>query len=149
MSINDNDGFYIGNGGRSKNRYWLLQDPSTGDYTDLIPDSIHPNELLDDEEQQSVEVRNLATACLRVCDVAVVGIDPKNQRTLGVRFLYCKNTTPAVMRSAARLAVQSGWRKATLAVKQDLTEDCREAVYISGDVCKVKFDLLVVHEETP
>lgn len=144
MSINDNDGFYIGNNGRSKNRYWLLQDPKTGDYTDLIPDSIHPNELIDDDEQQSVEVRDLANACLRACDIAVIGIDKKNQRTLGVRFIYCKKSTPAVMRLAARLAVQSGWRYATLAVKQDLTEECREAVYISGDVCKVKFTLLIV-----
>lgn len=77
MSINDNDGFYIGNNGRSKNRYWLLQDPKTGDYTDLIPDSIHPNELIDDDEQQSVEVRDLANACLRACDIAVIGIDKR------------------------------------------------------------------------
>jgi hypothetical protein len=145
MTINDNDGLYIGSNKR-RNRYWLMQDDE-GNYGDLIPDSIHPDELLDDSNQHSKEIRSFASACLVNCNLVVIGCDPKKQRILGARFLHCKSPTPAVVRHAARMAVQCGWRTATLAVKQDLDQDCIDAAHITGDVCLIKFDLLVAREE--
>lgn len=146
MKINDTDGLYIGSKKKKKNGFWLMQDEE-GNYGDLIPDSIHPDELVDDRDQHSKEIKAFAAACLLECDFVVIGRDPKKQRILGARFLHCKSVTPAVVRHAARKAVQCGWRNATLAVKQDLDQDCIDAAHISGDVCLIRFDLLVVREK--
>lgn len=142
MNIDDNNGLYIG-GTKKPNRVRLWTDPAGVQH--VIPASIQPDELLDDDDKMQGEIRAFAVACLKTCDVAVIGLDRKKYRIIGAKHLFCKQVTPATVRRAARLAVQAGWREASLAVPSDLSKECSDAAHISFDVCLLKVSLLVVN----
>lgn len=135
--IQDNDGLHIG---KAKRGIHFVLAPD-GEFHG-IPKSVDASELFDDSEDVDQEVKDFATACLETCDIAVIGL--KDNRITGSRHITTKKITPAVIRKAARLAVQSGWTNVLIAARQELPDDARDAAPITFDVCLVKFALLIV-----
>ena len=108
-----------------------------------IPKGIRADELFDEEERQDDSMRAFATACLKMADIAVVGIN-KESEVVGTVFLKGKIITGATMRRAARAAVKAGYREAVVVVNQGLDTKSREAAMKMFDMCLVKLKLLVV-----
>lgn len=139
MFINNNDGFFR-NTKRRRKGFRVAKDPATKQDI-LIPINVHPDEIVDEEEQLSKEIRAFASHCLKHCKVAVIG--HKDYDIVGAKFVRCSKVTPGAIRSAARLAVQAGWKKVVLATQEELDQKTREAAYTSFDVCLIKADIFV------
>lgn len=136
--IEDRDGLVIGKAKRGVH-YVLAPD---GEFHG-VPKSIEASELFDDQESFDQSLHDLAAACVKVSDIAVIGRN-KDGEIIGSVFLKGKIITAATMRRAARASVKAGYREAVVVVKEDLDERCREAAMVMFDMCLVKLQLLVV-----
>ena len=138
--IDDKEGLCIKP--KKKKGYHAVPDP-TGKLV-MIPKSIHADELFDEQAKADKDLLAFADSCVKLARVAVIGTTDDNpKRILGCRLVHTDKLTPAVMRRAARLSIQSGWKNVTLVADEELSKVSRDAAIQTFDIGLMKLNILI------
>lgn len=139
MTIDDNNGLYIGS---SAKKYKYIPTPD-GSSLVKVPKSIHADELFAEDDPND-ELSEFAAACLKTCNLAIIGIRERDKKVLGCRMMRTEKLSPAAMRKASRAAVRAGWRDVAIAVNRELPEKSRDAAIKTFDINLMRLSILVI-----
>lgn len=137
MPIDDKNGLYIGT---NRKQYRYIPTPDGSDLI-RVPRTIHADELFA-EDDPNQELNDFAAACLKSCNLAVIGTS--DNKILGCRMMRTEKLSPAAMRKASRAAVRAGWRDVLIAVSRELPDKSREAAVKTFDINLMRLTLLVI-----
>jgi len=137
MTIDDKNGLYIGT---NRKQYRYIPTPDGSDLI-RVPRTIHADELFA-EDDPNQELNDFAAACLKSCNLAVIGTS--DNKILGCRMMRTEKLSPAAMRKASRAAVRAGWRDVLIAVSRELPDKSREAAVKTFDINLMRLTLLVI-----
>ena len=137
MPIDDKKGLYIGT---KRKQYRYIPTPDGSDLI-RVPRTIHADELFA-EDDPNQELNDFAAACLKTCNLAVIGTS--DNKILGCRMMRTEKLSPAAMRKASRAAVQAGWRHVAIAVSRELPDKSREAAVQTFDINLMRLTVLVI-----